>query len=448
MFLNRLFGSLYMAYHRWGQERYSFKPLAEIEADRDRRARRMAAYAYRYVPYYRESMNRLGLRPDDFRTASDLSKLPILERERLQRDPELLVSTERPLSDYLSVRSSGSTGTPSSFFYDARTVLQDAAFGERARAVFTPLVGKSLGYRITEIDMGADSGGHVQQFVRENAWLPRGVDLQQQHLSMSDSLETNWRLINEFKPDVLQSFGSYLAELFAYARAAGRPFYRPKAIRYTCDRLPESARQLIEREFGIPVFSRYEAMEAANIGFECEKHNGVHLNIDLCPVRIVDERGHDLPAGESGEVIISNLINRSTVFLNYRLGDMATLLKEPCSCGRTLPLLSHVEGRRTDWLELPSGRRVHPQAMPAIFKYQQGIWQYQIVQETSARFRINLVADEAVDRSETSKRVAAELVSALGEEVQVDVQFVPAIPRTPRGKVRTVISFSGGQERS
>jgi phenylacetate-CoA ligase len=172
----------------------------------------------------------------------------------------------------------------------------------------------------------------------------------------------------------------------------------------------------------------------------------VHLNIDLCPTRIVDERGKDLPAGESGEVIISNLINRATVFLNYRLGDVATLLDEPCSCGRTLPLLSHVEGRRTDWLELSSGRRVHPQVLPAIFKYQQGIWQFQVVQETPARFRINLVADEVVDRSETNKRVAAELASALGEEVQVDVQFVQAIPRTPQGKVRTVISLLRGQD--
>jgi phenylacetate-coenzyme A ligase PaaK-like adenylate-forming protein len=135
MFLNRLFGSLYMAYHRWGQDRYPFKPLAEIEVDRDRRVRRMVTYAYRYVPYYRAIIDRLGLRPDDFQTASDLSKLPILEREQLQRDPESLVSTEQPLSSYLAVRSSGSTGAPSSFYYDARTVLQDAAFGERARRI-------------------------------------------------------------------------------------------------------------------------------------------------------------------------------------------------------------------------------------------------------------------------------------------------------------------------
>lgn len=290
MFLNRLFGSLYMAYHRWGQDRYPFRPLVEIEAARDRRVRRMVAYAYRYVPYYRETMNRLGLRPDDFQTADDLAKLPIMEREQLQRNPEYFASPAPGIARDLTVRNSGTTGRPCNFFYDRRTLFQDAAYGERARAAFTPLIGRSLGYRLTVIAMPSGLSGQVPKYDHEHALLPRQIDLERQYLSLLDPPEENLRLIKEFEPDVIQSFGSYLGMFFQHIAASRAPLHHPKAIRYTADALPESARRLIEDELGIPVFSRYESMEAPNLAFECEQHNGVHVNIDLCPTRLVDGR--------------------------------------------------------------------------------------------------------------------------------------------------------------
>ena len=442
MWLKRLFGSAYMAYYRRGQGRYPFKPLAQISADRDRRVRRTTAYAYRYVPYYRETMQRLGLTPADFQSADDLARLPILERGQLQRDPDYFTSTAPLAADRLSVRNSGTTGKPCVFSYDRRTLFQDAAFGERARAVLTPLLGRALGYRMTVIAAPTGSTTRVQDFHEQQAWLPRGIILDRQHLSMLDAPEVNIRQINEFKPEVIQSHGSYLAALFIYLKSTGAAMYLPKALRYTSDALPESARRMIEDDFGIPVFSRYEAMETPNLAFECEAHTGLHANIDLCPIRIVDGAGHTLPPGESGDVVISNLINRATVFLNYRLGDLARWLPETCPCGRTLPLLSPVEGRTEDWLTLPSGRVVHPLAATHALKYTSGIWQYQVVQQTPGRFTIALVADPQADQQAIRERVAAELARVLAEPVEVEVQFVEAIPRTPAGKVRAVISLA------
>ena len=91
---SRLAATARMAYDAAGQARYPLRPLGRIEADQSRRVRRMAAYAYRYVPYYRETMDRLGLTPADFAGAQDLARLPILERDRLQRDPLYYTSTE------------------------------------------------------------------------------------------------------------------------------------------------------------------------------------------------------------------------------------------------------------------------------------------------------------------------------------------------------------------
>ncbi len=307
MFINRLFWSAYLLDHLRGQARYPFKPLKAIKRDEARRVHTMVTYAYRHVPYYRETMHRLGLQPSNLQSAADLAKLPLLERDQLQRDPEYFVSTAQRLDHYLRLRTGGSTGAPRSVYHDARSLFQNRAHAERERSIIIALIGKSLGYCETEITSPLAVSRKVGQFYQTYGFFPRGARRQWQHLSILDPPDQNVRLINEFKPDVIESYGSYLAIMFAYVQKSGIEFHRPKAIVYTSDDLPESVRHLIEWEFSIPVFSTYGAAEAFKIGFECEHHLGLHLNIDLNPVRIVDANGQPLPDGESGDVVVSEL---------------------------------------------------------------------------------------------------------------------------------------------
>ena len=144
-------------------------------------------------------------------------------------------------------------------------------------------------------------------------------------LRVGEPPEKNIPMINKFRPHIIRGLGSYIAMLFGYLARADAAFQTPGVITYSSDTLPDSIRGVVEREFGIPVFSTYEAIEALKFGFECERHSGLHANIDLYPVRIVNENGMDAPRGELGEVVISNLVNKATVLLNYRLGDLAGL---------------------------------------------------------------------------------------------------------------------------
>src|ERR1051325_793783 len=151
MSLPRFAWNAYLAYHLWGEARLPFWPLIVIEQRQSRRVQRMVSHAYRTVPYYRGGMDRLGLRPSDFQCAEDLSKLPLLERTHLQRDPESFVSTVHPRHRCLKLRTGGSTGVPCTIYHDPAALFQNAAQGERERAMVTPLVGRSFGYRETVI---------------------------------------------------------------------------------------------------------------------------------------------------------------------------------------------------------------------------------------------------------------------------------------------------------
>jgi phenylacetate-CoA ligase len=362
----RLRWTAVLLHHARRQARLPFD-AGRIERDQAARVRRMIRHAYATVPHYREAMDRAGLRVADFRTAADLARLPMVEPEDLQRDVMRFTSGAAPVSTYLRLRSGGSTGRPRTVFHDTRALFENAAHGERERSLVARLVGKRVGYRESLIVVPHSSAEIVQAHCAERSLVPPGVRIARQYLSLFDAPEDNVRRLNAFAPDVIHAFGSYLEALFGYLHATGAPFHRPKVVTYSSDGLPEAARRLITETFGIPVLGTYQAVEAFKIAFECGA--GLHVNADLYPVRIVDRDGRAVPVGESGEVVVSNLVNRATVLLNYRLGDLAALAPDPCPCGRALPRLAGLHGRRDEWIDLPSGRTVHPMTVRRIFTH-------------------------------------------------------------------------------
>ena len=439
-FFSRLYWTAYLARHLRGQATFPFRPLDAVKRARDRRVRAMVGHAYATVPYYRATMGRLGLKPEDFRSADDLARLPLIGPTDLQDDLGRFMSSKYSRDRCVHLRTSGSTGRPHSAYYSTSAIFQNAAHGERDRSVVTPLIGRKLGYRETVIGSVLSSAAKLQQHVRLHGLFLPGAPIVRQYLSVTDPPEENARLIAEFRPDVIQSYGSYLDILFPYLHDTGAAFHKPKVVMFSSDALSDSVRRLIVEQFEIPVFGAYQAIEAFKIGFECEHHRGVHLNIDLYFPRIVDDASRDVAEGGVGELVISNLVNPAMVLLNYRLGDLVNVLPGRCPCGRTLPVLAFPAGRSDDVVELPSGRIVHPLAVKTIFVKEPNVRQYQIVQHAATRFTVSVVTSPAADRDELKGRLETALSEHMGAEVDVDVGFVDAIDRTAGGKSRTLIS--------
>jgi phenylacetate-CoA ligase len=420
--------------------RLAYRPTAAIDRDQRRRLRTIVKHAYEHVPYYRETLRRLGLSPRDFQSAADLARLPLLERDQLQRDPERFVPDDAPLDSYLKVQSGGSTGEPLTYYRDFRANIEQAVLRERRRRAIVEMVRKRR-YRTALIVPPASSARlSLQAFYRSTLFRRRsGRTLV---LSLFAPVEENVKAIDRFHPDVVGGFGSAIEDLFLHLQRTGQRFDWPRVLTCSADPVSEPVRRLITEEFGIPMLAAYPAIEAPLLGFECRERRGFHLNTDVFPVRIADSEAGDCPVGESGEVILSNLINRGTVLLNYRLGDVARLRAERCPCGRNLPLLSMIEGRTSDWLVSATGRRINSQALQFEL-YTEPIWRYQVVQEAPGRFRVAVVEKPGSDRTRTRERIERKFSDLFGEGTTVRLSFVQALPRSPSGKVRPIIPMAG-----
>jgi phenylacetate-CoA ligase len=442
--MKRLYWTAFLGLHYLSQRGYPFRSREEILGDQARRLRRLLRHAARFVPYYRETFLRLGLKPEDFRSAEDLALLPVLERRDIQTDPERFHSSAFRRRTCYTIHSGGSTGAPIAARHELGAMLQTAAHGQRyqgALAEVRPGKGRK-GARETWVFPSLRANVHAYRLAwRKHTLFDRRPLASRQYVSMTEPLEKVVSLINEYKPDIIHTHGSYLEELFAHLQATGTPIHKARAAGFGADGLSDQCRRLMMDGFGIPAFSIYASVEAPSIGFECREHRGIHINEDIYPVRIVDGSGRTLPPGERGEVVVSNLVNRAMVLLNYRLGDLAALLPGPCPCGRSLPMMSFPEGRRDDFLELPSGRSLTPFAVGHALRDEAGVLQYQLVQEAPLSFRISLVVREPFDVRAYEARAAAKLADIFGEGVSLRASVVPAIPRTASGKVRPIISM-------
>ncbi len=442
--LSKAYWSAFTLWHARKEDKIPYLPIEVIVGIQDRRVRAAVKHAYETVPYYRDVMDEAGLLPRDFRTADDLVQLPIVSGEEVAAAPERFLSSRCRGRRAIRLHSSGTSGLSKHIYYDSTALFLSLAHGHRQRVVLAQFVDRMFGYREMTVVRRDTVNVLLRAFYESHCWIPRKVDYQRDILPSTDTYEENIRQINIFQPDVIRGYGSYIGALFRRAREQSLPVFRPKVVLYGVDHMADVDRLLIEREFGVPVLSGYEATEALRIAFQCEKRDVFHINLDHVAVGAVDRNGATVGPGETGEIVISNLVNRATVLLNYKLGDLVALGESPCPCGRTLPTIERLAGRADGLIALPGGQKVHSLTVLSGLQAVPGVVQVQLTQEQLRRFLVLAVCTGETDWDQTRRDLDAAMRSTLGDDIALEARRVEAIPPGRSGKVRAVISRCAG----
>ena len=365
------------------EQRIPFASPESIRRLQTHRLRRVVDHAYRYVPFYRNALRELGLRPKDIQTVEDLARLPLVDGADLRRDPAAYVSAAFPRSSLVELYSTGTAAYGAkTVFWTPNGLMAQVAHGERDRSVLRRLLGVSRSLVRLSFFHPDSSTSTVSRFHASRLIIPRGK-MTTQWASCELPFDKVAELFDQVRPDVVYSYGSF-AELFLLHVCDRRWDVRLlKVWVFGGDSVLHEGRRMIEQHLDCLLYSTYQAIEAGRIGFECEERSGYHINVDLCHVRLVNGRGEPVDPGESGEVVISNLYHRGTVLLNYRLGDEAAWSEDPCPCGRSLPVLRLSGARTSSTLRLRNGGQVQEHVILHACKVSMhDILQFQIV-ETS-----------------------------------------------------------------
>lgn len=414
-------------------EQSQWWPLERIEALRLERLQTLLNSVNAQVPYYRDLFAQIGFHPSDIRHISDLQQIPFLTKAEIHANTDAL-RAENAIG-LARFNTGGSSGEPLIFYIGRERVAHDVAAKWRATRWWDVDIGDpEIVLWGSPIELGSqDRLRQIRDRLLRTHLLPA--------FEMSpDKVKGFLATIRQVRPRMLFGYPSAFAHLATQAEALGLVMSNLgiKVAFVTSERLYDHQRERIERVFGCPVANGYGGRDAGFIAHQCP-HGGMHLTHEDIIVEIVDSAGQPLPAGASGEIVVTHLATRDFPFIRYRTGDIGILDDQPCACGRPLPLLREIQGRSTDFLVATDGTVMHGLSLVYILRDLPGVRQFKIIQETRSLTRIQLVTDTAFADYRLDE-IRQGVRARLGATIDVQIERLAEIPAESSGKYRYVVS--------
>jgi phenylacetate-CoA ligase len=155
--------------------------------------------------------------------------------------------------------------------------------------------------------------------------------------------------------------------------------------------------------------------------------------------------GEQLPEGETGEIVFTNLIGDTQPLLRYRSADVGRLIPStPCECGSTITRIARIEGRSDDMIWY-RGVNFFPSAVENIVRRHGELSpECRIVLDNGPRglpvVTIQVEARADVDAgAPLQQRLRDALPGGLGVNPELQILAAGTLPRAQQAKAKLVL---------
>ncbi|GCD39338.1 phenylacetate-coenzyme A ligase [Streptomyces chrestomyceticus JCM 4735] len=318
----------------------------ELRARQLERLRASLRHAYENVPFYRQSFDRAGVRPEDCRSLADLSRFPFTVKDDLRANYPFGMFAV-PQDEIRRIHaSSGTTGRP--------TVV---GYTEQDLAVWADVVARSIhaaggrpGHTVhIAYGYGLFTGGLGAHYGAERLGctvVPASGGMTARQV----------QIIQDFRPEIIMVTPSYLLTLLdEFERQGVDP--RTTSLRtglFGAEPWTEEMRREIEERFAIDAVDIYGLSEVMGPGVaqeSVETKDGLHIWEDHFYPEVVDPvTGAPLPEGEHGELVFTSLTKEALPVVRYRTRDLTRLL--PGTAWPAFRRMERITGRCDDMVIL------------------------------------------------------------------------------------------------
>ena len=408
-------------------------PYEILKQNQEKKLRELVFSAYHDVPHYRKLFEKLNLKPEDVQTIEDLQKLPVLTKETIKKNQKDFIPNNLNDQKYINASTGGSTGHPLQYRISIEDDLLDVVLFyvncEQARyrmgdktAVFagSQLVPSTKSHLIKKIKGWVINTKYFSSFDMSDRYLDNVVGS-----------------LNKFKPAFLRGYASSMFLLAKHISDKNLELkFEVKGVFTSSEVLFDYQRTLIEEVFACKVFNQYSLNDGGASIFECEKHNGLHIDMFRSIVEVVDEEGKQLNTG-TGHILATSLHNYAMPFIRYDTGDMGMLSDKKCDCGREMPLLEKIVGRTTDYLKFSNGAIVGSPVLTTVFR-EFDVVQYQVVQKDSNTILLNIIKGPSYSKDDEVK--IRDIFYAHVGSININFNYVNKIEMTRTGKWKFIIN--------
>ncbi|MFC9749091.1 phenylacetate--CoA ligase PaaK [Streptomyces niveus] len=411
----------------------------ELEALQLTRLRATLRHAYEKVPFYRESFDAAGLRPDDCRSLADLARFPFTAKTDLRDNyPFGMFAVDQ--KDVRRIHaSSGTTGRPTVVGYTqgdldnwadvvARSIR--AAGGRPGHKVHV-----AYGYGLFTGGLGAHYGAERLGCTV----IPASGGMTARQV----------QLITDFRPEIIMVTPSYMLTLLdEFERQGVDP--RTTSLKvgiFGAEPWTQEMRREIEERFAIDAVDIYGLSEVMGPGVaqECvETKDGLHIWEDHFYPEVVDPfTGEVLPEGEEGELVFTSLTKEAMPVIRYRTRDLTRLLP---GTARVFRRMEKVTGR-TDDMVILRGVNLFPTQIEEIVLRTAGVApHFQLRLTRDGRMDALTVRAEAragatpQERTAAARAIATAVKDGIGVSVGVEVVDPETLERSV-GKIKRIVDL-------
>jgi len=372
-------------------------------------------HAYNGSQFYREKLDKAGVKPEQIKSLDDLKRLPfVTSRDLAEGYPFPMLSV--PMSDVVRIHaSSGTTGKRKVLCYTQRDIDDWAHFFARcyemADLTSEDRVQICVGYGVWTAGVGFQLGCEKFGAMAIPAG-PGNLDMQMEFLA-------------DFQTTVMcctASMGLLLAE--AVERKGLRDKLSLKKIIYGSERASDAMRNRIKALLGLTDMYDIPGMTelyGPGTGLECSAHDGMHYWADYYILEILDpETLEPVPPGEVGEMVVTTLKKEAVPLIRYRTRDLTALKPDPCSCGRLLPRHDRLMGRSDDMFIIRAVN-VYPGQIDSVLSNIKSIGsEYQVVLERrdGKDFMILKVEGARGNDPSADARTANEVIEMIKKKIK------------------------------
>jgi phenylacetate-CoA ligase len=386
-------------------------------------------HAYLNIPYYKKAFDKSDVHPEKLKTIYDLTSYPIITKDIVRSHHSELINQKAILRNNFKSHTSGSTGQPMWTYYDMKSWI-------RKKYLIKARARMECGVKSNERIAIFESTSSEQTDQRNKSFLSRTILSQVKVFSIFEPFEQTIKKLYSYSPHTLYGSPSYF---FQIAQIMGKNNFNIPSIKRiftSSEYLQENIRNYIGKIFNANVYDIYGSTEFKEAAWECDKHEGYHINEDEVIVEVV-QNGKPVPHGVIGNIVITDLRNKAMPLIRYQMYDKGMLIEEKCSCGRTFALMKPYAGRSSEYIILPNEEILSPYFFTTNIEKINGLIQYQVVQTTKEKIVVSIVTN-----SEDFNRIATAIKSILtnitNHLMEIEVQQNTKIDIEENGKFKVV----------
>jgi len=397
------------------------------------------AHVIKTVPYYQQSLRDVGFSTHEIFTPMNWSHIPILNRSSLIEYAKQIKSFGIPPEHgrIAGKKTSGSSGNPVSVLGTEITALFWYAFTLRDHLWHE----RDVSGKLVAIRSGRDAedpnGVYKQPSwgIASNLVFNSGPSILFYHLL---PIERQAELLLEHDPDYLLVYPDVVLRLALFFRKHKLRLPNLKQIMTYGEATTPEVRTACSKVWGVETKDTYSAEEVGYIALQCPETDNYHIQSESLLVEVIDDEGEPCGPGEIGRVILTALHNFALPLIRYEIGDYAEVGK-PCPCGRGLPTLKRILGRKRNQTILPDGRRLWPKLSSDIWSGINEIDCIQIKQKILNHLEIGVVTSTPLSLINEDK-LTRSLHQVFGHPFECTYTYLSDIPRHANGKFEPFIS--------